>query len=83
LIRYPHINKTQLFDLANDPREMNDLADKPEYASKVKEMMALLEKTQPLYGDTVALTSATPQDPSWSPDKAGGEKPRKKRKENR
>jgi arylsulfatase A-like enzyme len=70
LLRYPQINKSQLFDLQNDPHEINDLSDKPEHAGKVKEMMALLEKTQKELGDTCALTVENPKDPSWSPDKA-------------
>lgn len=70
LIRYPHINKTQLFDLANDPHELNDLADKKEHAAKVKELFALLEQVQRELGDTLRLTSANPQDPTWTPDKA-------------
>jgi len=70
LIRYPQINKTQLFDLNSDPHELNNLADKPEYAAKVKEMMALLAKVQKEYDDTCPLVSEHPADPSWSPDKA-------------
>lgn len=80
LIRYPHINKTQLFDLQADPREMNDLSAKTEFADKIKEMMALLEKAQKEYGDICALTSATPQDPAWSPNKVKEDAPKKKRK---
>jgi arylsulfatase A-like enzyme len=70
LIQYPQINKTQLFDLYNDPHELNNLAGKPEYAAKVKEMMALLAKVQKEYDDTCPLVSEHPADPSWSPGKA-------------
>jgi arylsulfatase A-like enzyme len=70
LLRYPHINKTQLFDLANDPHEMNDLSDKPECAAKVKEMTAVLERLQKEYGDPSPLAVANPKDPAWSPPKA-------------
>lgn len=70
LIRYPHINKSQLFDLKNDPHEMKDLAAAPEHAAKLKEMTALLEKVQRELGDQLALTSANPRDPAWTPEKA-------------
>ncbi len=70
LIRYPHINRTQLFDLQNDPHELKDLADKPEQADKIKELMALLEKAQKECGDTCPLTVASPQDPAWLPGAA-------------
>ena len=43
LIRYPLIDKTQLFDLQADPHEMNDLAGKAEYAEKIKELMRAVE----------------------------------------
>ena len=42
LIRYPCANETQLFDLQNDPQEMNDLAEDSSYRSKVNDMMDLL-----------------------------------------
>ena len=35
LIRYPHINKSQLFDLANDAGEMNDLSADPAQAERL------------------------------------------------
>lgn len=69
IIRYPQINLTQLFDLQNDPTEMNNLADKPEHAGNVKELMALLEKAQKEFDDPCPLTSASPADPAWSPEK--------------
>jgi arylsulfatase A-like enzyme len=81
LIRYPLINKTQLFDLQTDPHEMNDLADKPESADKIKELTALLEKTRKEYGDTAPLNVANPSKQEWTPDMAGSEGPRRKRKE--
>jgi arylsulfatase A-like enzyme len=67
LIRYTQINKTQLFDLQTDPRETNDLADKPEHAGKVEELMALLAKAQKQWGDTCPLVSPSPASPEWTP----------------
>jgi arylsulfatase A-like enzyme len=67
LIRYTHVNKTQLFDLQTDPRETNDLADKPEHAGNVEEVMALLAKAQKQWGDTTPLVSPSPASPDWTP----------------
>ena len=56
LIRYPQVDQTQLFDLQNDPFEMHNLADQPEYAAQVKDMLALLTQQQEFYGDKLLLT---------------------------
>ncbi|MCI0702809.1 MAG: sulfatase-like hydrolase/transferase [Planctomycetia bacterium] len=61
LIRYPHINHTQLFNIKDDPDELKDLARDPKFADKVKEMMKLLEAQQKAFGDTQPLTSAKPE----------------------
>jgi len=73
LIRYPQINLTQLFDLSADPNEMNNLAEKPQYAGKVEELLALMKKAQKEFDDPCPLTSASPQDPAWSPNRAKSE----------
>ena len=69
LFRYPKINLSQLFDLKSDPREMKNLADDPQHAQKLKQMLALLEKAQKEYGDTCPLTSEKPAEAAWSPEK--------------
>jgi arylsulfatase A-like enzyme len=61
LIRYPHINKSQLFDLKSDPLELNDLASKENQAQRVTRMTALLAKWQKDLGDTQPLSSKNPQ----------------------
>jgi len=61
LIRYPQVNKTQLFDLQADPRETKDLAGDPTHAAKIKELMALLAAEQKRFGDTLPLEVANPQ----------------------
>lgn len=61
LIRYPQINKSQLFDLKNDPHELKNLADDPKQAARVENMMARLRQSQKQAGDSRALTSKTPQ----------------------
>jgi arylsulfatase A-like enzyme len=69
LIRYPKIDKTQLFDLQTDPHEMRDLAAKPEYAGRVRELTAALVKQQQVYGDDCPLVVAHPSPADWSPAK--------------
>ena len=46
LIYYPKIDKSILYNLKDDPLEMNDLSQKPEYATKVSEMKEKLQKMQ-------------------------------------
>jgi arylsulfatase A-like enzyme len=70
LIRYPLVNKTQLFDLNADPHELKNLAEEPAYASRTAEMMELLRKEMERYGDSCTLTVEHPADPAWSPEKA-------------
>jgi arylsulfatase A-like enzyme len=61
LIRYPQINRSQLFNLKDDPSEINDLADDPRHADRVKELTAALADEQKAYDDTLMLTSAQPK----------------------
>jgi len=67
LIRYPHINKSQLFDLASDPDELNNLAADPGQASRVKEMLALMADWQRELGDRAPLTSENPRPEKFTP----------------
>jgi arylsulfatase A-like enzyme len=67
LIRYPHINKTQLFDLKADPDELRDLAGDPGHDGQVQRLMGLLADWQQRLGDTTPLTSANPKDPKFVP----------------
>jgi arylsulfatase A-like enzyme len=60
LIRYIQINKTQLFDLKEDPDERNDLSGDPKQATRVKELTALLEQQQKGLGDKQPLTTDRP-----------------------
>ena len=79
LIRYPLVNRTQLFDLSNDPLEMNNLADKPEHAAKVTELMALLQKEMTAYADPTPLTVANPKPAEWTPPAPVGEAAKKEK----
>ena len=67
LLRYPQVNVTQLFDLQSDPDEINNLADQPEHADRIKSLTAEMQRWQTSLGDTAPLTVAQPQSPSWDP----------------
>jgi len=67
LIRYPLVNVTQLFDLKNDPSELNNLSDNPEYSKEQNRLLYLLKKEMENYADTFPLTVAHPNSPGWTP----------------
>jgi arylsulfatase A-like enzyme len=67
LIRYPQINRSQLFDLQTDAEEMHDLADDPAQSTRIAAMMKRLGELQTHYTDTLPLTSATPKPAEWTP----------------
>lgn len=52
LIVYPQLNRRQLFDLKNDPSEMNDLSAHPKFINQVTRMSALLKQAQASFGDS-------------------------------
>ncbi len=56
LIVYPKIGKIRLFNVREDPQEMNDLAEKEEYGQKVGEMMDELEKLRDRMEDRLDLS---------------------------
>jgi arylsulfatase A-like enzyme len=60
LILYPKIGHTQLFDLKNDPDEMNDLAGQSKYSKRIERMMKDLEKWKSNVGDRARLKVARP-----------------------
>ena len=45
------IERTQLFDLRNDPHELNDLSADPAQADRIAEMMLDLENWKSIVGD--------------------------------
>ncbi len=51
LIRYPLVNRTQLFELQDAPEETTNLRDKSERAATMKELTALLEKERAHFPD--------------------------------
>ena len=81
LIRYPLVDRTQLFDLSSDPHEQRNLADKPEHNTKLTELTALLQKEMARYADTFPLRVANPKAAEWTPPGPGSEAPVKKAKQ--
>lgn len=51
LIWYPKLDRFQLFDVAGDPWELNDLSAKPEHAMRLAAMKKLLVEQQEKWGD--------------------------------
>jgi len=81
LLRYPKVDKTQLFNLAADPHETKDLAGDPAQAGRVKEMLALMAGQQKLFDDSDPLTVANPAKAEVDLDffgKSGDAKPKNK-----
>ena len=84
LIRYPLVDQTQLFDLQADPRELSNLAGKPEHAAKVAKvatMTALLEKEMAAHADVAPLKVANPKPAAWTPPAPGAKAGKKARKQ--
>lgn len=60
LIRYPLVDRTQLFDLRADPRELSNLFGQPGHEAKAGELMRALEEEMKLAGDPWPLRPADP-----------------------
>ncbi|MEO7654009.1 MAG: sulfatase/phosphatase domain-containing protein, partial [Bryobacteraceae bacterium] len=54
LIWYPKVARFQLFDLKNDPWEMNDLSAKAEHAGRLARLKQAMAAHQDQFGDTFA-----------------------------
>jgi len=74
VIRYPVINRTQLFDLASDPFEMRDLATDAAQSDRIARMMAAMRAWQARLGDPDPLEVAEPKPGAWTPP--GPEEPK-------
>jgi len=57
LIRYPERDFTQLYNLRNDPLELNNLAEDEGFQSKADEMSELMKDWQKKVNDTVSFTA--------------------------
>lgn len=69
LIRYPLIDKTQLFNLRDDAQETTDLSDRPEHSARVRQILAVLAAELEQYSDRAPLTVANPWPQEWAPPK--------------
>ena len=57
LIRYPERDFTQLFNLRDDPMELNNLAYDDDYQTKVTQLLDLMKDWQVKANDTISITS--------------------------
>jgi arylsulfatase A-like enzyme len=55
LIVYPKAKKLLLFDLANDPSEINDLANQPQYEELRRSLFTALQQLQGRFNDKLEL----------------------------
>jgi arylsulfatase A-like enzyme len=65
LIRYPHVDRTQLFDLQSDPFEAKDLSADPAQAERIKAMLEKLGAEMKADGDNDPLTAAKILPADW------------------
>lgn len=61
LIVYPNAKKIRLFDMVNDPQEMNDLTDNTDYAEVKSELIAKLKKQMTEMEDQLDLHEPFPE----------------------
>lgn len=61
LVLYPKIRKCLLFDLAQDPHEMRDLAGEERYRETTRKLFAKLLELQQATGDELDLRSVYPE----------------------
>jgi arylsulfatase A-like enzyme len=65
LIRYPQINHTQLFNLKEDPEEINNLAALPEQQTRLQSLTQMLEEAHDQTKDTINLYPKTMQEKAY------------------
>ena len=68
----PKEDRAALYDLKNDPHELNDLAAKPENKDRIAKLKVELAKAQQLYGDTPEVTARLMRSRGGRPGGAGG-----------
>ena len=68
-------DRAALYDLKNDPLELNDLAAKPENKDRIAKLKVELAKAQQLYGDTPEVTARLMRSRGGRPGGAGGRRP--------
>lgn len=79
LIRYPQVDRVQLFDLKADPFELTNLAERPENAARVAAMTTALAAEMKRLDDPVSLSVSNPKPADWNPPGAGTKKASKKK----
>jgi arylsulfatase A-like enzyme len=67
LIRYPHINLIQLFDLHADPDEKHNLADDPVQRACIEHLTERMRDWQRWLGDPLPLTFQNPRSRTFTP----------------
>ena len=55
LVHYPHLDKYQLFDLANDPDELKNVVEEAEFQAVATDLKARLRRWQTKVGDPVLI----------------------------
>jgi len=82
LYRFPLVNYSMLFNLKDDPHELDNLAGDQQYAERVEAMMNLLAQQQAKWDDKHPHTSQNPEPAeralSFFPHAKGGKKKGKK-----
>ena len=68
-------DRAALYDLKNDPHELNDLAAKPENKDRIAKLKVELARAQQLYGDTPEVTARLMRSRGGRPGGAGGRRP--------
>jgi hypothetical protein len=68
-------NRAALYDLKNDPHELNDLAAKPENKDRIAKLKVELAKAQQLYGDSPEATVRLMRSRGGRLGGAGGRRP--------
>ena len=68
-------DRAALYDLKNDPHELNDLAAKPENKDRIAKLKVQLAKAQQLYGDTPEVTARLMRSRGGRPGGASGRRP--------
>jgi arylsulfatase A-like enzyme len=66
VIRYPQVDRTQLFDLESDPHEATDLSARPEHALRLVELMRRMEGEMRKCSDSGELYVSNPSAAEWS-----------------
>ena len=78
LIVYPHINKTQFFDLKNDPHETKDLAGDAAQKPNIERLTGKLQEWQRELGDRQPPRAAKPMPMEFDFSKVPPEKKKAK-----